>query len=189
MNIKVVVQKFIYGSGIVYVLVRDLCVVIILGVILNYFVFSIYPVLGESMKPSLETGNLVFINKINAHRNLKRGQVVILKFPADKESKLLVKRIIGLPGERITLTSIGVQINGSKLTESYLADQSKNGIADSITIDKTLAYDEYYVMGDNRINSSDSRTFGPIQADDILGKAQIIIWPGNQFKFLALPTY
>lgn len=189
MGIRPTLERFIYGSGIVYLLVRDLAIVVVVGVLLHFFVFSIYPVQGESMKPTMSPYNLVFINKIAKANNVKRGQIVILKFPADKDSQLLVKRVIGLPGEKITITKTEVKINDKVLTEGYLTEPvGLDQISDFVT-EKTLAYNEYFVMGDNRLNSSDSRIFGAVQKSDISGRAELLLWPFDKFGFLAIPNY
>lgn len=189
MTIKILATKLINGTGIVFVLIRDIVIIGVLGLICHYYIYSIYPVQGESMSPNLNPGNLVGVSKINKTKNLVRGQIVILKFPADKNSSILVKRVVGLPGEKISVTQNEVKINDEILKEDYIKSHEYEFLFEELKIEKELAYNEYFIMGDNRENSSDSRTFGPVQEKDILGKVKMIFWPFNEFRIIAQTYY
>ncbi len=189
MPIKIFFTKFINGTGIVFSLARDIIIILIVGFLIHFYLYSVYPVRGESMSPIFTSVNLVGVNKLTKNNHLTRGQIVILKFPADVDSEILVKRIIGLPGEIISLNKDGVRINGDLLDEPYLQQDIDINLFNNSSISKELGYDEYFVMGDNRLNSSDSRTFGPIQLKDIIGKANFIFWPIEQFGIITNPIY
>ena len=121
---------------------------------------------GSAMLPALKDGDMILIKR--DFEKLERGDVVIFYFPQD-QSMSYVKRIIGLPGETVEIREGEVVINGTTLREPYVApqfNQSKRSLAEI-----TLTPDSYFVMGDNRDNSSDSRVWGPLKKVFIYGKS------------------
>jgi len=136
-----------------------------------------------SMQPNLHEGEYVIVDKVSyAFRQPARGEIVVLKNPNPGAD--LIKRVIGLPGETIEVRSDAVYINGQPLTEPYIKPPMGN-LQPLIT----LQAGQYFVMGDNRGNSSDSRAFGPRPLGDIVGRAWIIYWPPPDWQILARPTY
>ena len=168
-------------------LFRELAEVIVLAVILYFgisFAVQAVHVEGLSMWATLDDNDYLIANKIDyrLHAPL-RGDIIILRPPTDN-SKDFIKRVIGLPGERVLIRSGVVYINGRKLDESsylpeawiYLTDWppgNPNG--------QVMAPNQYFVMGDNRNRSQDSRIFGPITRDRIDGRAWFRIWPLDHF--------
>ena len=137
-----------------------------------------------SMLPNLHEGEYVIVDKVSyAFRQPQRGEIVVLKNPTPGQPDL-IKRIIGLPGESIAVHNGSVYINGQPLTEPYIAQPMA---ADSAATQ--LQAGQYFVMGDNRNNSEDSRRFGPRPVEDIVGRAWIIYWPPIDWQVLASPTY
>ena len=137
-----------------------------------------------SMLPNLHEGEYVIVDKVSyAFRQPERGEIVVLKNPTPSQPDL-IKRIIGLPGETIDVHGGSVYINGQPLAEPYIAQPM---VADSGATQ--LQADQYFVMGDNRNNSEDSRRFGPRAVNDIVGRAWIIYWPPTDWQILARPTY
>ncbi len=137
-----------------------------------------------SMQPNLHEGEYVIVDKVSyAFRQPERGEIIVLKNPTPS-SPDLIKRIIGLPGETIEVHDGQVYINGQPLTEPYI----KEPIA-KIFPATQLAAGQYFVMGDNRNNSSDSREFGARPGGDIVGRAWIIYWPPADWQILSRPTY
>ncbi len=128
---------------------------------------------GMSMEPNLHNGQFLLVNKLAylGSSEPQRGDVVV--FDADQwtPDKDFIKRIVGVPGERIEIRDDGVFINGVRLEEPYL-DQTMYGHEDL-----ELGPGEYYVMGDNRSNSSDSRNHGPLDREAIIGKAWLVYYP------------
>lgn len=126
---------------------------------------------GMSMEPNLHDGQYLLVNKLSymGSGEPQRGDVIV--FESWSPGKDFIKRVIGLPGDHVEIRDDGVWINGAQLDEPYL-DQVVYG-RDELD----LGPDQYYVMGDNRGNSSDSRNHGPLEAENIIGKAWLIYWP------------
>jgi signal peptidase I len=137
-----------------------------------------------SMQPNLHEGEYVIVDKVSyTVRQPERGEIVVLRNPSPGQPDL-IKRVIGLPGETIEVRGGEVYINGQPLTEPYI--QQPMGREHPPT---TLEAGQYFVMGDNRGNSSDSRELGPRPANDIVGRAWIIYWPPADWQVLSRPTY
>ncbi len=131
---------------------------------------------GRSMEPTLETDQYLLVNKLSYRLfgEPQRGDIVV--FEAWGQDKDFIKRIIGRPGDDLEIRDSAVYVNGVALDEPY----TKDGVTRDTLGPITLGTNEYYVLGDNRGNSSDSRTFGPLPADKIVGKAWLTYWPpGN----------
>jgi signal peptidase I len=137
-----------------------------------------------SMQPNLHEGEYVIVDKVSyAFRQPARGEIIVLKNPSPSQPDL-IKRVIGLPGETIEVRGGTAYINGQPLTEPYIAQPMGREQSPF-----TLQADQYFVMGDNRSNSSDSREFGARPISDIVGRAWIIYWPPADWQVLSRPTY
>ncbi len=140
---------------------------------------------GDSMKPVLRNGDVVLVNRIVYNASTpKRGDVIVFKPKGNENSHYYIKRIIGLPGEKIEIIEGSVYIDGEKLEEEYETTEIKDlGI---VTEAMQLGGDEYFVLGDNRENSEDSRMpdVGNVRRSYIYGKAWFILSPGQRFGFL-----
>ncbi len=156
-------------------------VVISLAIILpiRYYLVQPFFVKGASMEPNFEDGDYLLVNEISYRFSVPaRGDVVVFRYPQDP-SQFFIKRIIGLPGETVAIKDNTVTIynkdkpEGFVLGESYLAPQQKT-IGNSII---KLDDNEYFVLGDNRLQSSDSRRWGPVNKSLITGKAFLRPWP------------
>lgn len=134
-----------------------------------------YLVRGDSMAPAFERGQHVLARRAGgAPLALARGDVVIVREPRD-DLKSYLKRVVGLPGERVRLTDGLLYVAEARLEEPYLGGlPSSVGLGDS---DWHLEDDEYVVLGDNRAHSTDSREFGPVKQRDIVGKVWFRYWP------------
>ncbi len=156
-------------------------VVISLAIILpiRYYLVQPFFVKGASMEPNFEDGDYILVNEISYRFSTpKRGDVVIFRYPLD-QSQFFIKRIIGLPEETVQIKDNKVTIynkdkpEGFVLNESYLAPEQKT-LGNSII---KLDDNEYFVMGDNRLQSSDSRRWGPVNKSLITGNAFLRPWP------------
>lgn len=127
---------------------------------------------GPSMQPNLEDGQRLILNKI-AYSNPQRGDIIVFPPPhIDNPEKNYIKRIIGLPGETVEIIDGTVYINGQALEEPYI--ENSGGVnSDPYTVPEG----EYFVLGDNRINSSDSRNGWTVPEETIVGKAWLSVWP------------
>src|SRR5205814_171918 len=162
---------------------------LVLYVVIQYAVQTVH-VLGSSMYPSLHDNDLLVASKISYKLHApQRGDIIVFK-PPDEASRDFIKRIIALPGERIRISNSVVYINGQVLREPYLPEKwTYNNNWPASGQDQLVPPDEYFVMGDNRNHSSDSRNFNFIERSSILGKAEVRIWPLGQVGFLgAKPT-
>jgi signal peptidase I len=148
---------------------------ILIAVVMHLFLAQSSIVYGESMQPNFYTDQRLIIEKISYHLHPPlRGDVVVLKDP-DNGPLPLIKRVVGLPGERVTVAGGRVYIDGQALPEPYL-DQSTPGGSRTWIVPPF----HVFVMGDNRSNSRDSRYFGPVPTDSILGHAVFRYWPLDQ---------
>lgn len=167
-------SKILYGSAAIFDLAKWLILVLIILSLVNAFFVGVFVVDGESMDPSFKNKELVFWNKgIYKENKPQRGDIVVVQYPGDPKHKVYVKRIVGLPGERVEVKNGKVYINNKLYREKYLS-QSLFTEPNGVWISKS---NEYFVMGDNRPNSNDSRFFGSIERRFVLGKALGVIFP------------
>jgi signal peptidase I len=133
-----------------------------------------------SMQPTLFPGDFVIVNKLAYQFSHipRRGDVIVFKYPPDPESIPYIKRVIGLPGDQIHISDGKVYINGQLMMEPYLKVTTKLGG------DWTVPSDQIFVMGDNRNNSSDSRKWGFVPLENIIGRAEVIYLPPQHWSFL-----
>ena len=133
-----------------------------------------------SMQPTLYPGDYVIVNKL-AYRfshNPDRGDVIVFRYPPNPEAIPYIKRIIGLPGDKIHITDGKVYVNGQLVVEPYLVVSTNRGG------DWTVPDGQLFVMGDNRNNSSDSRSWGFVPFENIIGRAELIYLPPQHWSFL-----
>lgn len=153
--------------GWIYDFSRTATIILLLGLAVHYFFFTVLVVRGQSMMPTYQDGEILAVNKISYLVNQpERGDVVAMYFPGEKE-KRFIKRIVGLPGETVAIREGRILINGQPFDEAYLDDS----ILTQPELERTLVEGEYFVMGDNRSNSSDSRAWGSVPESFLLGKA------------------
>lgn len=154
------------------------------------FLASPHEVVGRSMEDNFYNEEYLLADKISYHLGSpRRGDVVIFEH---SDTADYIKRIIGLPGETISVRDGSIYINGKKLDESAYLDSDV--YTDPGTFlregdEVTVQVDEYFVCGDNREHSSDSRTFGPINQSSIKGRAMLIYWPFNKRSIVDRQTY
>ena len=141
--------------------------------LLNTFIVQLYWIPSPSMEPTLFVGDRVVVSKMSYwSKEPERGDIVVFKFPKDTKINL-IKRIIGLPGETLSVKDNRVYINNEALSETYVPTQ-KN-IPDFGPV--LIPQGQYFMMGDNRDNSADSRVWGFVTEELIRGKANYIYWP------------
>lgn len=144
-----------------------------------HFTVQNYQISGPSMQNTLHNGQFVLVNKVAyLFHAPERGDVIVFHEP-DQPDRDLIKRVIGLPGDTITLDGTNVWVNGVELSEPYITQKS-NPSAET----RVIPPNEYFVMGDNRPVSEDSRYFGFVPKDNIVGKAIMVYWPLNQWQMI-----
>ncbi len=155
-----------------------------LAALLRLFVVELVRVRGGSMRDTLENGCILLVNRWACRIGApQRGDVVICHFPGRYAGKhkiirqCFVKRVIGLPGESVSLVEGVVHVDGEPLQEPYLSESCTQWKQNREPV--TLGADEYFLMGDNRDSSNDSRRVGPIRRKDIIGRAGWVLWPGK----------
>lgn len=156
--------------------VRDIAVSAVASILFILFLYQPVRVEGTSMMPRLENHDRLFINKFVYHfEDIDRGDVVVFHYPMDP-SKSYIKRVIGLPGDRVQIVHGHVWLNGKMLRELYVPTRFRDNDSMAATI---VPKDCYFVMGDHRSISSDSRAFGPVERSLIYGKAEFVYWPAK----------
>ncbi|KKW08219.1 MAG: Signal peptidase I [Candidatus Kaiserbacteria bacterium GW2011_GWA2_49_19] len=168
-------------------------VIIALAIVvpIRYFIFQPFIVKGQSMEPNFQEGNYLIIDEVSYRwRNPQRGEVVVFKYPYNP-SQRYIKRIIGLPGEVLEIRNEKVMIFDQNGQEMILQENTYLPQGD-ITLGNlrlTLKENEYFVLGDNRLSSSDSRSWGVLPRDKIIGRVLLRLWPPAEASEINLPTY
>ena len=171
------------GDGWFKAMLRDvmgtIVPAIIIALLIHVFLAQATRVYGQSMEPNLHTNERLVIEKLSYRfHGPRRGDVVVLHDPGGSP-ELLIKRVVGLPGERVTVADGRVFIDGVPLDEPYLAQGTQGGGRSWVVPPLTV-----FVMGDNRSASRDSRTFGPVSLDQIIGRALVRYWPLDEVGLL-----
>jgi signal peptidase I len=157
---------------------RDLLIAIGLALVIIVFLYQPVKVEGTSMAPLLSDQERIFINKfVYRFEAIQRGDVVVFWYPVDP-SKSFIKRVVGLPGEKVEIRQGTVYVNDKVVPEPYVPPQYED-LSDFAP--KTVPADSYFVMGDHRISSNDSRVFGPVASRFIYGRAVFAYWPVDHF--------
>ncbi len=148
---------------------------LLIALLLNMFVVQPTKVRGQSMEPTLHSDEYLLVEKISYRlRAPRRGDVVVFKYPRD-ESENYIKRVIAVPGETVEIVSGKVYVNGQALVEPYLLQLPRESMPATRVTEGRL-----FVLGDNRLNSNDSRAFGMVDASEIVGRAWLRYWPLGQ---------
>lgn len=166
-----------------------LAVVVILPI--RFFLIQPFYVKGASMEPNFYENEYLIVDKITPHfRPLERGEAIVFRFPAT-EHKYLIKRIIGMPGERVVIRNRQISIYNSEHPDGFLLNEESYNpyLLRDQSIDETLTNDEYFVLGDNRPVSFDSELFGPLKASQITGRVFFRGWPLERLTVFKAPNY
>jgi signal peptidase I len=194
-------QEETYGAGgVFWEMIKIVLWVILIIVPLRVFLVQPFFVQGASMEPNFEDKQYLIVNElgykttnvgfnygqkdihlftVNSFKEMKRGEAVVFRYPKNP-SVFYIKRIIGLPGEKIEITRNQVKIYNQENPNGFILDESaylSAGVETQGDQTINLSNQEYFVMGDNRMYSSDSRSWGPVPSDDIIGKVVLRAWP------------
>lgn len=181
--------------------VREIVETLLLAALIFFLVRLVvlnFRVDGQSMTPNLDDGQMLLVNR-NAYQFLdwqgnkfypfdppERGDIVVFNPPTESD-KPYIKRIIGLPGDRVTFSNGQVFVNGEMLDEDYIEDRTRCGRNDYC--DEVVPDGSIFVLGDHRTNSSDSRVFGSVPIENVIGKAWLSYWPANDIGFVPHEEY
>ena len=150
--------------------------IIAIALIIKLFVFSPIKINGTSMTPTLKDGEIMILNEIGYHlHGLDRFDIAVAKVDGER----LIKRVIGLPGETVEYKNNELYINGNVVVENFTHGNTKDFSLSEINVEK-IPNDYYFLVGDNRTNSKDSRSIGLIHKSKIMGKTNFIIFPFNR---------
>lgn len=174
-----------------------LLVAVTIAIVVRLFLVQAYHIPSLSMAPTLEEGDRVIVNRLSYRfGDIERGQVVVFSKPPNQNAGAndLIKRVVALPGETVQFNGGNVFVDGLLVEEPYIAEQGSTrsrsfsipgcAQADASPELCTVPEDYIFVMGDNRRGSQDSRTFGPIPTDSVVGRAFVRVWPLNNIDWL-----
>lgn len=162
---------------------RDLSLSVIIAFLIIVFLYQPVKVEGTSMMPSISDQQRIFVDKFFVQTGISeihRGDVVVFWFPQDRRVSY-IKRVVGLPGDLIAVKGGVVRLNGRVLREPYVPAEFRD---EAEMPEIHLGKDEYFVLGDHRNSSNDSRTWGPVSREFIYGKAVFTYWPLDEMKLV-----
>jgi signal peptidase I len=165
-------------------IVETILFTLLIYVLVRTFLFENYRVVGRSMEPTLENDQFLVVTKLDYRlHNPQRGDIIVFRDPRAEDRKL-IKRIIGLPGEVVSITDGSVTIDGQPLNEPYIESPGRY-----TEIPLSVPEGQYFVLGDNRNNSSDSHNWGTLPKDEIVGKAWLSYWPPTTWGLIPHENY
>ncbi len=156
--------------------IRDLFISVFIALVIILFLYQPVKVEGTSMMPGLVDQERIFINKFaywSGLDDIQRGDTVVFEFPYDT-SKSYIKRVVGMPGDTVEITRGTVYVNGEAIDEPYVPEQYRDRVS---LKSMQVAEGEYFVLGDHRSSSNDSRSWGTVPRRYIYGKAVFVYWP------------
>lgn len=186
---KMPVGKMIMNDKDIGSFILDIFIIFAILIGINYFIFNFFlsknNVSGTSMQPTFENGDRVIAER---HFHLKRNDIVILKAP-DQRGAFYIKRVIGMPGDMVTSKNDKLYINGKQIPEPYLnndfekrAHELKQLYTNNFTLKRRVPNNSYFVMGDHRNVSKDSRFFGFVKRKSLVGRIIWCYWPLTRYK-------
>ncbi|KKQ27640.1 MAG: signal peptidase I [Candidatus Magasanikbacteria bacterium GW2011_GWC2_37_14] len=178
-------QKF---SAIFFDFLKMAILAVITIGLVRYFLFKPFYVKGQSMEPNFHENDYLIIDELSYRfRPPERGEVIVLHSPSNSDYYL--KRVVGLPGERVKIDNNKIIIYNETHPEGVLVEEIYLDQKTTGSLVQTLGADEYFVLGDNRGASYDSRRFGPVKKEEIVGRAWLRGWPLNKITKFSIPNY
>jgi len=169
-----------YGVALLRELLETVVPAVVMAALIHLFLAQATRVYGQSMEPNLHTDQRLIVEKISYRfHGPRRGDIVVLEQPNCPDCELLIKRVVGLAGEELSVSGGLVHIDGATIQESYLAQVTGGQFGP-----QRVPPVHVFVLGDNRGASNDSRSFGPIHRDEILGRAWLSYWPLDEIGLL-----
>ncbi len=181
-------RRFLRSAG---ELIQVALIVTAIVLPIRYFLVQPFYVKGASMEPNFEDHEYLIIDELSYRlRAPERGEIAVFRYPNDP-SQYFIKRVIGLPGETVTVTGGKVFITDTQ-GKTYALDEDNylaSGVATAGEKKTILGNDQYFVLGDNRPNSLDSRIFGPVPKKNIVGRVMLRGWPLDRITWYEVPSY
>ncbi len=170
--------------------IKTVAIIVIVAFIVRFYLIQPFLVEGSSMEPNFHNGEYILIDKLSYRVQApKRGDVIVFH-PPNNANLNYIKRIIGLPGDRIEIINGKVSVNGAVIEEAYIPNAiTSYRSSTTAKLDVTLSAGNYYVLGDNRDHSSDSREWNAVPAINIIGRAWLVVFPPKNFGFVLHPGY
>jgi signal peptidase I len=169
--------------------VKTIAIIIVVAFFVRFFLIQPYIVDGSSMEPNFHNGEYLLVDKVSYRLgDPQRGDVIVLH-PPNNPGLNYLKRIIALPGDKVESKEGQISVNNVALNEPYLSAEDQALQTDKEPFSYTMKTDEYFVMGDNRGHSSDSREFGPLPRANIIGRTLIVLFPVKNFGIVHHPRY
>ena len=181
--------------GCLLEIVETLALTLIIFVVIQNFIAQPYKVQQSSMERTLMQEQYVLVDKLTPHFDTyKRGDIVVFTPPEDwvgTDRTPFIKRVIGVGGDTVEIHNGGVYINDERLDEPYIYKENDGSVqtTDAAQERWVIPDDELFLMGDHRQDSADSRAFGPVPVNQVIGRAWLRYWPFDSFGVLATPTY
>ncbi len=168
---------------------ENLLIAIIAVILVRSFIVQPFLVVGSSMEPNFQEGNYLLIDELTYNfRAPKRGEVIVFKYPKNEET-FFIKRVIGLPGEKVIIENGEIKIITPQGEVINLKEDYINVKMNLNYFETELKENEYFVMGDNRNFSYDSRSWGAVPKKDIIGLVRLRLWPINKVQAFSYPDY
>lgn len=166
-------------------IVRFSLIALLIVIPIRMFIAQPFIVSGASMEETFHSGEYLIVDQASYYFHAPaRGDVVIFRYPRDP-SKFFIKRVIGVPGDTITITGNDVRISNEENPDGFILDETYiKSMEKGTTLTEQLSEGEYFVMGDNRDQSSDSRTWGILEEDKIVGRAFLRLFPPQSFDYM-----
>ncbi len=167
-------------------LFKSLAFVVVLAILIRHYLVQTFVVEGSSMEPNFISGQYILVDKVSFRfRSIERGEVVVFE-PPNRKGVSFIKRVVGLPGETLEVKDGQILVNSRILKEDWTVQSTE-------TFSKTdsllqLKQDQYFLLGDNRPNSEDSRRFGAISKQKIIGRSLLSVWPLKKIG-LSIPNH
>lgn len=184
-----IVTIFVGTAVFIYDVFKTVTTVLGVAFLIRFFLIQPFYVSGQSMEPTFENNQYIIVDQVSYRfHQPRRGDVMVFKYPKNVAFSF-IKRVIGLPGDTITIHNGEVTIsndknpNGVTLAENYISTRTSG---EQVT---KLGKDEYFVLGDNRPNSADSRNWGILSKNLIIGKVWVVLYPFEAFKTIHTPVY
>lgn len=176
--------------GSVVEFIKTVVAIVLIAFFVRFFLFQPFVVEGSSMEPNFHNNEYLLVNKLSYRlTEPKRGDVIVFH-PPTAPGVNYIKRIIALPGETVEIRDGEIYVNSTKIDEPYIPQERtlvRN--SEAANLKATLSQGEYFVLGDNRDHSSDSREWGNVPKENIIGRAWVVLFPMNNFGIVLHPDY